>query len=265
MPLNSFQTQLVKLLASNRSETAYLAGGAAINLSPESHRYSADLDYFHDSEKHVQEAFQKDLKLLESGKYEVEIVLQIPTMIRAVVSKDSDSVKIEWVHDTAWRFLPLVADAFTGFHMHPIDLAINKVLALAGRNEARDYLDVIMLDQELLSLGALCWAACGKDPGYSPQSLLEILKRKGPFRKEDFLNLQTKEDVDLVNLKTRWLHALERAQQFINDRPASEAGCLYWSVTQKIFITPESSVPVEQLPDIVQHFGRPSGIMPFVE
>ncbi|HMO18908.1 MAG TPA: nucleotidyl transferase AbiEii/AbiGii toxin family protein [Oligoflexia bacterium] len=265
MPLNSFQTLVVKLLAANRSESAYLAGGAAINLLPESHRYSSDLDYFHDSEKHVQEAFQDDLKILNSEGFDVEIVLQVPSMIRAVVSRGSDAVKIEWVHDTAWRFLPLVADELTGFRMHPVDLAINKVLALAGRNEARDYLDVIVLDQELLPLGALCWAACGKDPGYSPQSLLEMLKRKGPFRKEDFLNLQTKEKLDLVSLKVKWIVALEKSEEFIKNRPASEAGCLYWHIIQKVFVAPESSLPVDQLQDIVQHFGRPAGVLPLVK
>jgi hypothetical protein len=265
MPLSSFQTELVKLLSVNRSENAYLAGGAAINLTPESHRFSDDLDYFHDSDKHVQEAFSKDLKLLESKKYEVEVVMQLPTMIRAVVSKGADSVKVEWVHDTAWRFLPLVVDELTGFHMHPVDLAINKVLALAGRNEARDYLDVIMLDMELLSLGALCWAACGKDPGYSPQSLLEILKRKGPFRNEDFNNLQTKEEIDLLALKSRWMEAIEKAEKFINTRPAYEAGCLYWNTKEKIFVAPESALPVEELHDVVTHYGRPAGILPQID
>ncbi len=52
----------------------------------------------------------------------------------------------------------------TGFQLHPIDLAINKVLALVGRDEARDFLDVVVVDATVLSLGALVWAAAAKDP-----------------------------------------------------------------------------------------------------
>jgi hypothetical protein len=29
--------------------------------------------------------------------------------------------------------------------LHPIDLAVNKLLALAGRDEARDFLDILSL------------------------------------------------------------------------------------------------------------------------
>jgi hypothetical protein len=47
--------------------------------------------------------------------------------------------------------------------LHPIDLAVNKVLALAGRDEPRDLLDTLYQHREVLCLGALCWAACGKD------------------------------------------------------------------------------------------------------
>jgi hypothetical protein len=66
-----------------------------------------------------------------------------------------------------------------GFVLHPVDLAINKVLALAGRDEARDFLDVIHTHETLLPLGALCWADCGKDPGLNPSSPLELSRPIG--------------------------------------------------------------------------------------
>lgn len=51
MPLTPFQGRILSLLATNRSEDSYLAGGAALHITPRSKRYSNDLDYFHDSEE----------------------------------------------------------------------------------------------------------------------------------------------------------------------------------------------------------------------
>ena len=62
--------------------------------------------------------------------------------------------------------------------MNPIDLAINKLLALVGRDEPRDYLDIHEA-MRVLPLGALCWAAAGKDPGFTPSMLLDLLRRRG--------------------------------------------------------------------------------------
>ncbi len=63
--------------------------------------------------------------------------------------------------------MPTVRHPLAGYALHPVDLAVNKLLALAGRDEARDFLDVLDLDRRTLALGALCWAAAGKDPGSS--------------------------------------------------------------------------------------------------
>ncbi len=79
--------------------------------------------------------------------------------------RDRERTKIEWAHDSAWRFMPTVRHPLAGYVLHPVDLAVNKLLALAGRDEARDFLDVLDLDRRTLALGALCWAAAGKDPG----------------------------------------------------------------------------------------------------
>ena len=53
-----------------------------------------------------------------------------------------------------------------GLTLHPFDLATNKVLAMVGRLEVRDWVDVINADRRLQPLGYLLWAACGKDPGH---------------------------------------------------------------------------------------------------
>ena len=38
--------------------------------------------------------------------------------------------------------------------------------------EVRDWVDVILCDERVQPFGCLAWAACGKDPGFTPQGLI---------------------------------------------------------------------------------------------
>ena len=78
MPLTDYQQGLALLLAENRSFDSYLAGGAAILIEPNTMRFSRDLDYFHDSEARVSEAFSVDQRLLLGRGYSVEVELSQP-------------------------------------------------------------------------------------------------------------------------------------------------------------------------------------------
>jgi len=142
--------------------------------------------------------------------------------------------------------------------LHPVDLAVNKVLVLSGRDEARDVLDILHLHRSVLPLGALCWAACGKDPGFTPLSLLELLKRRGRIRAEDLKRLDLTAPIDLHDLKQEWLQALESVDPFVAERPPGELGCLYYSASLSAFVDPR------EIADSVPHFGRPGGVLPRV-
>lgn len=259
MPLTPFQTAVARTLASLRSEDSYLAGGAAIHLAPNSRRYSNALDYFADSEERVATAFDGDRAALKAAGFAVNVLLERPGFVRAIVSRGEESTKVEWVHDTAWRFLPVVADESVGFRLHPVDLSLNKLLALVGREEPRDFLDTLDAHEGTLSLGAQVWAAAGKDPGFTPASLLSLLRRRGHYRPEDFARLHLVEAPDLPSLKTRWHSALEQAADFIASRPPAELGCLYYSPGQEAFPIDPTGVA-----DCVPHYGRPGGVYPLV-
>jgi hypothetical protein len=255
VPLTGLQAAIAELLAVNRSSDSYLAGGAAMHIEPNSKRTSNDLDYFHDSEERVAQAFVADDRLLRQEGYEVEVLLQQPGFVRALVRKHGDETKVEWAHDSAWRFLPTIRTARCGFQLGPIDLAVNKLLALVGRDEPRDYLDIHDA-MATLPLGALCWAAAGKDPGFTPAMLLDLLRRRGRYRPEDFARLDLVAPVDLQALKARWLAALEDAERFVATRDPAEIGCLYYSPAKRTFVQPE---PGER---VVPHYGRPGGVLP---
>lgn len=256
MPLTDIQKQIAILLAQTKSETAYLAGGAALHKLPNSIRYSNDLDYFCDSEKRVAECFAADKDLLERNNFSVHCEMTLPGYIRAIATKNEDASKIEWSRDTSWRFMPTQKDDDIGYCMHPVDLAINKLLANVGREEPRDFLDLIHAHQTILPLGALCWAAAGKDPGFTPFNLLELLKRRGQYHQTDFNRLLLNQPINLITLKQTWLDAIQSASHFIHSRPTSEIGCLYWAPSQEAFIAPNK----EDI--VVPHYGRPGGVLP---
>jgi hypothetical protein len=256
MPLTDYQASLARLLSRNRTFDSYLAGEAAILIEPETTRYSRDLDYVHDSEARVAEAYAADETLLAAAGYSLAMDLNQPGYIRAIVGNGRESTKVEWARDSAWRFMPTVRDDRVGYVLHPADLAVNKVLALAGRDEPRDVLDTLHLHRRVLGLGALCWAACGKDPGFTPLSLLELLRRRGRLQPEDLSRLELARPMDLHELKQAWLAALDSVEPFVASRPADELGCLYYSAARRGFVDPREDGGA------VPHFGRPGGVLP---
>ena len=224
------------LVADNRSVDSHLAGGAALHLAPNSKRYSNDLDYFHDSEARVASAFSQDRILLEENGYKLVVQLDHPAFVRAVVSNASGTTKIEWTRDSAWRFMPVERHPAYGYALHPIDLAVNKVLALAGRDEARDLIDVLDAHERILPLPALVWAAPGKDRGYNPSILLSLLRRRSKYQPEDFESLMLTEKVDLIALKEKWQALLEEVDTYVTKPPAADFGCLYYAPKTKNFV-----------------------------
>ncbi len=259
LPLTPFQSRIAAMLAKNRSEESYLAGGAALHFLPNSLRYSLDLDYFHDSEERVASSFKADQLLLKQNKISCSVEIAQPGYIRCQVSAGKDVTKIEWAQDSSWRFLPPLFAKSLGYVLNPIDLAINKILALAGRDEARDYLDVHSTHQNILPFGAQCWAACGKDPGFNPTSLLEILRRRGKYHEEDFKRLNLVKIVDLHEMKQAWLVMLSEAEEFVRLAPPEDLGCLYYSKKKKQFFQPVSFIKDN---DRFVHFGAPGGVLP---
>ncbi|MGE9289515.1 MAG: hypothetical protein ACQKBT_00910 [Puniceicoccales bacterium] len=259
MPLTEFQKRVLALLTGNRSEESHLAGATGLGLSPESSRYSYDLDYFHDTEEAVAEAFALDRASLEASGIDVKGLVAQPGFIRALVSDSGNELRVEWAHDSAWRFMPPVKVEGIGFVLHPVDLAINKVLALSGRDEPRDLIDTLFVHEHILSLGALVWAAAGKDAGLNPAMLIELLQRKGKLREEDLRQMDMDTVPDLAELRFAWREALAAAKSFVESRSPEEAGCLYVDPESGRFIAPKKDQEVEL------HEATEGGVLPFVE
>lgn len=227
MPLTDFQRTVLLLLAAHRSPESFVAGGTAINVSPWSLRYSEDVDIFHDAEGKVTAAADADSAVLVREGFEVTRLVEQRSFQRAMVSRGGESLRLEWVQDSAFRFYPVQRDDQFGWRLHLADLATNKVLALAGRWEARDFVDTLYLDENFASLGLLAWAAAGKDPGLTPMLIIEQANRFNRLRPEAFQQVLTTKPLDLVAMKTRWRESVETARELVMALPPEELGALY--------------------------------------
>lgn len=157
MALTAFQRAVIRLLASRRVEAgeSYLAGGAALNTLTASARLSRDIDFFHDTAEAVTGAVAADREILATHGYEFQALRERAGYAEATVARGAESVEIQWTTDSAFRFFPLVRHEELGLVLHPFDLATNKVLALVGRLEARDWIDVIASHERIQRLGYL--------------------------------------------------------------------------------------------------------------
>jgi hypothetical protein len=178
-----------------------------------------------------------------------------------MIARDGRMTKLEWVFDSAFRFFPVEPDAEVGYVLNFWDAATNKVLALAGRGELRDYLDVLQLHRQHLSLGALAWAACGKDIGYTPQFLIEEAHRLAHYPASLLAKLQVREPVDLVECKKQWLASVRAARALFDQLPAEEVGCLYLDASGKP-VTPDPGSA--EFPAQRRHFGSIRGAWPVI-
>jgi hypothetical protein len=214
MPLTALQKQVLRLLATNRSEDSHFAGGLVLNSSDESARFSHDFDIFHDAETEVARASDLDVKMLCAAGYEVQQVRgdwQNPTSFRkAKLLQGEESVEIDWAADSAFRFFPIQQDPALGWRLHLFDMATNKALALAARSVTRDYVDIVELDR-IYPLEAVIWAACGKDEGYSPLLLLDMMRRFARINPRQLETIQARQ-LDPIALKKAWIAMSDRAE-----------------------------------------------------
>ncbi len=227
MAVTGFQQAICRLIAANRLEQgeAYMAGGVALNLLTGGRRLSRDIDLFHDTLAALEATWQADRKLLESHGYELQAIHERPGYVEAVVGKGADTVLMQWTRDSAFRFFPLVRHEELGLVLHPFDLATNKVLALAGRLEIRDWIDLITCHERIQPLGYLAWAACGKDPGFSPMTILEQAGRSGHYTTAELEGLAFDgPPPDLAELLRQWHLALAEAREVVAILPAGQVG-----------------------------------------
>jgi hypothetical protein len=226
MALTPLQRRICLLLADvrRRGGESYVAGGVALNELLGGARLSRDVDLFHDTAEALAVTWRHDRDTLVAAGFRVTPSHEGPTFVQARVEDATRSEILQWVQDSAYRFFPLVEDETFGLTLHPFDHATNKVLALAGRREVRDWIDAIHCHENLQPLGYLAWASSGKDPGLSPLFILEQAARTRYVQAEiDRLDFEGPTPL-ASDLSFRWHRALEEAREIVRLLPPEQVG-----------------------------------------
>jgi hypothetical protein len=118
-------------------------------------------------------------------------------------------------------------DETFGFVLHPVDLAMNKVMAAAGRRELRDIVDLVTIHETIMPLGAAIWAAVEKSPGFTPEGLIAEIRRNANHPAAEWRALQSSEPLDPKDITARLRTALAAAESVVARMPTAKMGLLF--------------------------------------
>jgi hypothetical protein len=225
VPLSKIQSDILRVLATQRDPESYVAGATPLNR--DAVRYSGDIDIFHDREERVASAALADARTLEDAGFEVRWLRQFPTIHTAEVGRADTQTRLEWVVDSDFRFFPTVPDQMFGFVLHPVDLAVNKAMAAAGRRAVRDLVDLVTVHETILPLGAVVWAAVEKSPGFTPEGLIAEIRRNSHYPAAEWKALETAHPLDPKAIMQQLRAILDEADAFVAQMPSEKGGFLF--------------------------------------
>ena len=267
MALSPYQVSVLRILAARRKAggESYVVGGVAPNQVLETPRLSHDIDLFHDTTEALAHSWAEDRLALSSVGYAVDVIRESPSFVEALVAHKGECVLVQWARDSAYRFFPLIEDTQLGLTLHPLDLATNKALALVGRLEPRDWVDMLECHARLQPLGYLLWAACGKDPGYSPDFLVGSAARQRYAQPElDSLAFDGPSP-SASTLGHSWKKAVGEAREIISALPSEKAGFCVLAQNGNPFSGSfdELRIAVDQN-SLLFHPGQIGGVLPTI-
>lgn len=225
--LTEIQSRAAQLMAANRSETSYFAGGAALNEHTE--RLSDDSDVFHDSEDAIDDFFPRDIHALERDGLDVFVDLDVRGRVEARVRDESRrETVIQWMSETRMRFFPLVPDPLWGLRLHRSDLAANKVIAASFRGKPRDIVDLALIRRDFCPLGPLFLAAAVKIEVKSPMALVDMARHRAVSASLAAITgtYGLSGNWDASTVKASVLEELEEVEAFLTHLPDAMLGGL---------------------------------------
>lgn len=266
MALTELQLRILAVISDKRvaGGESYVAGGSALNFILDRPRLSRDLDLFHDTREALQSSWQADRDALRAAGLVCEPTRELPAFVEAKVGAGDERTLVQWAVDSAFRFFPLVLNDTLGLMLHPFDQATNKVLALVGRVEARDWIDIISCNADIQHLGYLAWAASGKDPGLNPLMILEEARRTARYSREEVEALDFQgPPPDAAALSRQWKRMLAEAREIIEILPVEGVGTCVLDASGSVFRGDSGTLRNELTRgSIVFHHGSIRGAFP---
>lgn len=253
MPITKFQSDVLRLLAAQRSPDSYIAGGVAINR--EGPRISADIAIFPDLPRGWT-ARSRPTKPRSLAAATRSPGRSAPaSMLLRSKNKASVCSSNGW-RNSAFRFFPTQPDELFGYVLHPVDLATNKASAAADLRVPRDVVDPVTIHEDILPLGAVAAAAVGKFPGTTPEEMLAEITRHSRFTAEEFNVLATEQPIDVPGLHRRIRRMIEDAESFIAKLPSDAVGVVFMDGEKPV------QPDVTALGKYQQNPGAPRGFWP---
>lgn len=208
--LSPLQERIARLLARvPESEGFALAGGAALILRGDVERSTRDLDFFGASAAAVDRLVPAVEQALLAEGLRVERVIDHSGFARLQVDDGHDRTELDLGNDA--RLFP-VEERLGIPLLSGEELAVDKLLALFGRAEARDFVD-LMAVVERYGFDRLLDLAAEKDKGFDPGVFAEMLTRIDRLPRAAF-PLDDPKFVRLQAAVTRWRErALDRARK----------------------------------------------------
>ena len=170
--LTPFQKKVLKAFTGiEESKAFYLTGGTALSAFYLGHRLSEDFDLFTAEEPLISVVARKLKSALENSRIQVEEIRTFSSFWEGVAGQGVESIKIQLAYDSPFMLSALVEKE--GLRIHSLDdIAAGKLLALYGRAEERDFVDIYCIV---------------KDGKISLEKMMELAKRKDPGLDEYYL------------------------------------------------------------------------------
>ena len=124
----------------------------------------------------------------------------------------------------------------------------------------RDVLDIIELDAKVLSLAGCVWAACGKDPGLTPELMLDLIQRHTIITPDLLAVEALRQPVDPKKLKADLSGVLIKARQVIPTLEPLDISCIYVDAKGAVV----RDLGRIKSKDVTRHFGTVKGSWPRV-
>ncbi|MGD0392306.1 MAG: nucleotidyl transferase AbiEii/AbiGii toxin family protein [Acidimicrobiales bacterium] len=194
--LSDLQLRVARIIAGlTEAEDFALAGGAALIVHGDVERATRDLDFFGTSPDAVARLVPAAELALQEAGFQVDRFIDSPGFTRFVVTDQLERTEVDLASDA--RLLP--TEAGPGFELlSSEELAADKVLAVFGRAEARDYVDLMSIEPRF-GLARLFELAHEKDRGFSPAAFTEMLDRFPRLPRDEF----PIDDIQFEELKFR--------------------------------------------------------------
>ncbi|MHB8379794.1 MAG: nucleotidyl transferase AbiEii/AbiGii toxin family protein [Acidimicrobiales bacterium] len=159
-----------------------LAGGGALISQGLVDRLTRDLDFFATPGVVLAHFAPRVIEALIDEGLEVEVKRKSETFYRLAIKSLDGETELDLAIDA--RLFPLI-ESDIGKALSPLELAIDKVLAIFGRAEPRDFLDLATL-LESYDLRELFKLARQKDPGFTPEIFAAMSNRIDVLPSQEF-------------------------------------------------------------------------------